>query len=94
MGSWPQPDWLIDRDMLASNLIPRVRLRAAWRVPEPYLQEAQDDATLVAIRAMEDARVDTITDGEVRRESYSNRFANGARGRGRRKRGDDRQPRG
>ena len=75
MGSWPQPDWLIDRDMLASNLVPRVRLRAAWRVPEPYLQEAQDDATLVAIRAMEDARVDTITDGEVRRESHSNRFA-------------------
>jgi len=74
VGSYPQPDWLIDRALLSKG-VPRVRLRALWRVPEPYLQEAQDDATIVAIRDMERAGIDVITDGEIRRESYSNRFA-------------------
>jgi 5-methyltetrahydropteroyltriglutamate--homocysteine methyltransferase len=75
VGSYPQPDWLIDRDALGSHSVPRVRASHAWRVAEPYLQEAQDDATLLAIRDMERAGIDTITDGEIRRESYSNRFA-------------------
>jgi 5-methyltetrahydropteroyltriglutamate--homocysteine methyltransferase len=74
VGSYPQPDWLVDREMLARG-VPRVRLRALWRVPEPFLEEAQDDATIVAIRAMERAGIDVVTDGEIRRESYSNRFA-------------------
>jgi 5-methyltetrahydropteroyltriglutamate--homocysteine methyltransferase len=75
VGSYPQPDWLVDRAMLAANLVPRVRLREIWRVPEPFLEQAQDDATLLAIRDMERAGIDIITDGEMRRESYSNRFA-------------------
>jgi len=75
VGSYPQPEWLIDREALGSHSVPRVRASHAWRVPEAYLQEAQDDATLVAIRDMERAGIDTITDGEIRRESYSNRFA-------------------
>jgi 5-methyltetrahydropteroyltriglutamate--homocysteine methyltransferase len=75
VGSYPQPDWLIDRDRLATRLPPRVRARELWRVPEEYLEQAQDDATLLAIRDMEAAGVDIITDGEIRRESYSNRFA-------------------
>ena len=75
VGSYPQPDWLVDRGKLASRVPPRVRAREFWRVPEPFLQEAQDDATLVAIRDMERAGIDIISDGEVRRESYSNRFA-------------------
>jgi 5-methyltetrahydropteroyltriglutamate--homocysteine methyltransferase len=75
VGSYPQPDWLIDRAALGARSVPRVRLREAWRIPEPYLEEAQDDATVVAIREMEQAGIDTITDGEIRRESYSNRFA-------------------
>lgn len=75
VGSYPQPDWLVDRENLRSRLPPRVRVRELWRVPEPYLEEAQDDATIVAIRAMERAGVDIISDGEIRRESYSNRFA-------------------
>jgi 5-methyltetrahydropteroyltriglutamate--homocysteine methyltransferase len=75
VGSYPQPEWLIDRDALGSHSVPRVRASHAWRVPEAYLQEAQDDATVVAIRDMERAGIDTITDGEMRRESYSNRFA-------------------
>ena len=75
VGSYPQPEWLIDREALGSHSVPRVRASHAWRVPEPYLQEAQDDATVVAIRDMERAGIDTITDGEMRRESYSNRFA-------------------
>jgi len=74
VGSYPQPDWLIDRALLSKG-VPRVRLRAMWRVPEPYLESAQDDATIVAIRDMERAGIDVITDGEIRRESYSNRFA-------------------
>jgi 5-methyltetrahydropteroyltriglutamate--homocysteine methyltransferase len=75
VGSYPQPDWLIDRDALGSHSVPRVRMTDAWRIPEPHLREAQDDATVVAIRDMECAGIDTITDGEIRRESYSNRFA-------------------
>src|ERR1700761_4644646 len=75
VGSYPQPAWLIDREALGSHSVPRVRVASAWRVPEPFLQEAQDDATLLAIRDMERAGIDTITDGEMRRESYSNRFA-------------------
>ena len=74
VGSYPQPDWLVDREMLSKG-VPRVRLRALWRVPEPYLEQAQDDATVLAIREMERAGIDVVTDGEIRRESYSNRFA-------------------
>ena len=75
VGSYPQPDWLIDRQKLAGRFPPRVRARELWRVPEPFLAEAQEDATLMAIKAQEDAGLDIITDGEIRRESYSNRFA-------------------
>jgi len=75
VGSYPQPDWLMDREQLRSRLPPRVRAREIWRIPEPYLEQAQDDATLIAIRDMERAGVDIISDGEIRRESYSNRFA-------------------
>jgi len=75
VGSYAQPEWLIDREKLAGRFPPRVRARELWRVDEPYLDEAQDDATLLAIRAQEDAGLDVITDGEMRRESYSNRFA-------------------
>jgi len=75
VGSYPQPEWLIDRSRLGSRLPPRVRARELWRVPEPWLGEAQDAATLVAIRDQEAAGVDIVTDGEIRRESYSNRFA-------------------
>ena len=75
VGSYPQPDWLIDRAKLAGRFPPRVRARELWRVPEPWLAAAQDDATLLAIRAQEAAGLDILTDGEIRRESYSNRFA-------------------
>jgi 5-methyltetrahydropteroyltriglutamate--homocysteine methyltransferase len=75
VGSYPQPDWLIDRERLGDRLPPRVRALELWRVPEPYLEEAQDDATRLAVQDMERAGVDVITDGEMRRESYSNRFA-------------------
>jgi len=75
VGSYPQPDWLIDRDNLRSRLPPRVRAREIWRVAERFLEQAQDDATLIAIRDMERAGIDVITDGEMRRESYSNRLA-------------------
>jgi 5-methyltetrahydropteroyltriglutamate--homocysteine methyltransferase len=75
VGSYPQPNWLIDRDRLGERLPPRVRARELWRVPEPYLGEAQDDATRLAVDDMERAGVDVVTDGEMRRESYSNRFA-------------------
>jgi hypothetical protein len=75
VGSYPQPDWLVDRAVLAKNLVPRVRMKQIWRVAEDALEQAQDDATLVAIRDMERAGIDIITDGEIRRESYSNRFA-------------------
>jgi 5-methyltetrahydropteroyltriglutamate--homocysteine methyltransferase len=74
VGSYPQPDWLLDRGMLSKG-VPRVRMRAMWRVAEEFLEQAQDDATIVAIRDMERAGIDIISDGEIRRESYSNRFA-------------------
>lgn len=74
VGSYPQPDWLIDREKL-SKIVPRIRRTDLWRVPEPLLEQAQDDATILAIRDMENAGVDIITDGEIRRESYSNRLA-------------------
>lgn len=80
VGSYPQPDWLIDRSKLASRFPPRIRARELWRIPEPWLAEAQDDATIVAIRAQEEAGLDIITDGEIRRESYSNRFATALEG--------------
>jgi len=76
VGSYPQPDWLIDRENLAKRPPPRVRAREVWRIPERFLEEAQDDATIVAIHEMEGAGVDIISDGEMRRESYSNRLAN------------------
>ncbi|HSS66641.1 MAG TPA: 5-methyltetrahydropteroyltriglutamate--homocysteine methyltransferase, partial [Gammaproteobacteria bacterium] len=80
VGSYPQPDWLIDRKKLAGRFPPRVRALELWRVPEPWLEEAQDDATRVAIRSQEEAGLDVITDGEIRRESYSNRFATALEG--------------
>jgi 5-methyltetrahydropteroyltriglutamate--homocysteine methyltransferase len=80
VGSYPQPDWLIDRKKLAGRFPPRVRARELWRVPEPFLAEAQDDATRLAIRAQEEAGLDIVTDGEIRRESYSNRFATALEG--------------
>src|SRR5262245_57590154 len=75
IGSYPQPDWLVDREALKSYGVPRVRAQAIWRIPELFLAQAQDDATLVAIHEMERAGIDIITDGEIRRESYSNRLA-------------------
>ncbi|MBY3554998.1 5-methyltetrahydropteroyltriglutamate--homocysteine methyltransferase [Modestobacter lapidis] len=75
VGSLPQPDWLIDREKLAHRFPPRVRARELWRVAPDLLAEAQDDATLVAIRSQEEAGLDILTDGEIRRESYSNHFA-------------------
>ena len=80
VGSYPQPEWLIDRQALASGSVPRIRVSGLWRIPAEHLEEAQDDATLVAIRDMERAGVDIITDGEIRRESYSNRFATALEG--------------
>jgi 5-methyltetrahydropteroyltriglutamate--homocysteine methyltransferase len=74
VGSYPQPDWLVDRALLSKG-VPRVRQREIWRVAEPWLEQAQDDATILAIRDMERAGVDIVSDGEIRRESYSNRFA-------------------
>jgi 5-methyltetrahydropteroyltriglutamate--homocysteine methyltransferase len=76
VGSYPQPNWLIDRERLAGRLPPRVAARELWRVDEEWLNEAQDDATVLAVRDMVVAGVDIVTDGEIRRESYSNRFAN------------------
>lgn len=75
VGSYPQPDWLVNREVLAKSVVPRVRLRDVWRVAPDALEQAQDDATLIAIRDMERAGIDIVTDGEMRRESYSNRFA-------------------
>ncbi|HVZ37146.1 MAG TPA: uroporphyrinogen decarboxylase family protein [Polyangiaceae bacterium] len=75
VGSYPQPEWLIDRKKLAGRFPPRVRARELWRIPPEFLAEAQNDATVLAIRAQERAGLDVITDGEIRRESYSNRFA-------------------
>ena len=75
VGSYPQPDWLVDRSILGSRLPPRTRALEIWRVAGKFLEQAQDDATVVAVRDMERAGIDIVTDGEIRRESYSNRFA-------------------
>src|SRR6516165_9492072 len=80
VGSYPQPDWLIDRERLAGRFPPRVRARELWRVAPEFLEQAQRDATLLAIRAQEEAGLDIVTDGEIRRESYSNRFATALEG--------------
>jgi 5-methyltetrahydropteroyltriglutamate--homocysteine methyltransferase len=80
VGSYPQPDWLIDRERLGARLPPRVRALELWRPAEPFLEQAQDDATRLAVQDMERAGVDVITDGEMRRESYSNRFATALEG--------------
>jgi 5-methyltetrahydropteroyltriglutamate--homocysteine methyltransferase len=80
VGSYPQPDWLVDRAMLRKLMAPRVRAEQIWRVPSALLEEAQDDATIVAIREQERAGIDIITDGEIRRESYSNKVANALSG--------------
>jgi len=80
VGSYPQPEWLIDRKKLGGRFPPRVRAKELWRIPEPFLAEAQDDATILAIKAQESAGLDIITDGEIRRESYSNRFATALEG--------------
>lgn len=80
VGSYAQPDWLIDRAKLAGRFPPRVRAKELWRVAPEYLDQAQDDATLLAIRDQERAGLDIITDGELRRESYSNRFATALEG--------------
>ena len=80
VGSYPQPEWLIDRAKLAGRFPPRVRAKELWRIPAEYLDQAQDDATVLAIRAQEEAGLDIITDGEMRRESYSNRFATALEG--------------
>ena len=79
VGSYPQPEWLVNRAML-SKVVPRTRLHDMWRLPAEHLEEAQDDATIVAIRDMERAGIDIVTDGEIRRESYSNRFATALEG--------------
>src|ERR1700693_5606333 len=75
VGSYPQPDWLVGRAGLHARGVPRVHAHDIWRIPEALLEQAQDDATILAIRDMERAGIDIITDGEIRRESYSNRFA-------------------
>jgi 5-methyltetrahydropteroyltriglutamate--homocysteine methyltransferase len=80
VGSYPQPDWLVDRAKLRKLMAPRVRAREIWRVPGEWLEQAQDDATIVAIEEQERAGIDVITDGEIRRESYSNKFANALEG--------------
>ncbi len=80
VGSYPQPDWLIDREKLAGRFPPRVRVNELWRVAPEWLDQAQDDATLLAIRDQERAGLDILTDGEMRRESYSNRFATALEG--------------
>ena len=79
VGSYPQPDWLVDRAMLSKS-VPRTRMTEMWRIPQAFLEQAQDDATVVAIRDMERAGIDIVTDGEIRRESYSNRFATALEG--------------
>jgi 5-methyltetrahydropteroyltriglutamate--homocysteine methyltransferase len=79
VGSYPQPDWLIDREQL-SKIVPRIRLSKLWRIEEPFLEQAQDDATIVAIGDLERVGLDIISDGEIRRESYSNRFATALEG--------------
>ena len=80
VGSYPQPDWLIDRDRLNQNKVPRIRAPDMWRLSGDLLKLAQDDATILSIRDMERAGIDIITDGEIRRESYSNHFATALEG--------------
>ncbi|MCC2095261.1 MAG: 5-methyltetrahydropteroyltriglutamate--homocysteine methyltransferase [Hyphomicrobiales bacterium] len=80
VGSYAQPDWLIDRTKLSLRAPPRIRAKELWRIDEEFLEQAQDDATLLAIRDQEAAGVDILTDGEMRRESYSNRFATALEG--------------
>ncbi len=80
VGSYPQPGWLSDQEELKNRLPPRVRAKEIWRIPEEFLEQAQDDATILAIRDQEQAGIDIITDGEIRRESYSNRLANAFEG--------------
>src|SRR6202142_1957984 len=80
VGSYAQPEWLLDRKKLAGRFPPRVRAKELWRVAPEFLDQAQDDATLIAIRDQERAGLDIITDGEMRRESYSNRFATALEG--------------
>jgi 5-methyltetrahydropteroyltriglutamate--homocysteine methyltransferase len=80
VGSYAQPEWLIDRAKLAGRFPPRVRAKELWRIPPEHLAEAQDDATVVAIRLQEEAGLDILTDGEIRRESYSNHFATALEG--------------
>ncbi len=80
VGSYAQPEWLIDRAKLAGRFPPRVRAKELWRIPKPFLAEAQDDATVLAIKLQEEAGLDIVTDGEIRRESYSNRFATALEG--------------
>ena len=79
VGSYPQPDWLVDHELLSKG-VARTRMQELWRIPEEFLEQAQDDATVLAIRDMERAGIDIITDGEIRRESYSNRFATALEG--------------
>ena len=81
VGSYPQPEWLIDREKLRARLPPRVRARELWRIDPAWLQDAQDAAVLAAVRDQERAGLDIVTDGEMRRESYSNRFATALDGR-------------
>ena len=88
VGSYPQPDWLVDRELLRKFMAPRIRVEQIWRVPKPLLAQARDDATVLAIRDQERAGIDIITDGEIRRESYSNRFANALRGIDRQRHGE------
>ena len=80
VGSYPQPSWLVDKDKLLAEGPPRVRMNEVWKVPPPLLDEAQDDATLTAIHDQERAGINILSDGEVRRESYFNRFANALAG--------------
>ena len=80
VGSYPQPEWLVDKTNLRGRLPPRVRAKEIWKVPDTNLKEAQDDATLVAIMDQEKAGIDIITDGGIRRESYSNRVATALEG--------------
>src|ERR1700753_64466 len=75
VGSYPQPEWLVDGQLLKQYGVPRVHAHGIWRIDDAYLEQAQDDATVLAIREMERAGIDIVTDGEIRRESYSNRFA-------------------
>jgi 5-methyltetrahydropteroyltriglutamate--homocysteine methyltransferase len=80
VGSYAQPDWLIDRGRLRERFPPRIRARELWRIEPAFLEQAQDDATLLALRDQERAGIDIVTDGEMRRESYSNRFATALEG--------------